>query len=109
MSGPGECDRVSEVLPEYLAGRLADPAAARVRAHLETCPECADRAQAVSLLQETPVPAPDPRRWGRFVEGVVEAAERRHRRRRLRRWIPALLLTAAVLAALLLWAGLLSR
>lgn len=106
MSGRGDCERVSELLPEFLAGRLTDEAAARVRDHLEVCPECADRANAVGLLQETPVPAPDPQRWGRFVEGVVEVAERRRRRRRLRRWVPALLLAAAVLVALLLWRGL---
>ena len=103
MTGPGDCDRVSELLPEYLAGRLTDEGTARVRVHLEDCAECADRARAVGLLQETPVPVPDPRRWGRFVEGVVEAAERRHRRRRLRRWIPVLAVAALVAAALWLW------
>lgn len=81
MSEWNACETAGELIPEFLAGRLDPQSEARVREHLEGCAECRSRANAVSLLQETPVPIPDPERWDGFVGGVVEAAARPSRRR----------------------------
>jgi hypothetical protein len=73
MTNPEECSRVAEMIPEFLAGRVSEADDKVVRAHLESCVECRNRANAVSLLQQTPIPMPDPDRWDHFVEGVVDA------------------------------------
>ena len=80
MTGPDVCDRIADLLPEFLAGRLSEEDDQRVREHLASCADCRNRANAVSLLQQTPIPAPNPDRWDGFVKGVVEAADRKHRR-----------------------------
>jgi predicted anti-sigma-YlaC factor YlaD len=77
MTGNDECGRIGELLPEFLAGRLSEADDKLVREHLEGCTECRNRANAVSLLQQTPLPAPDPGRWDHFVEGVVDATGRK--------------------------------
>jgi len=97
MSGIDDCERIAELLPEHLAGRLTPSEEIAVRAHLEGCADCRRRASAVSLLQQTPVPTPDPDRWDHFVEGVVEAADRRRRWP----WAAAALAAAAVAVTLL--------
>lgn len=97
MSELDDCRRTGELLPEYLAGRAPPRDEAAVRAHLERCAECRDRAAAVNLLQQTPVPIPDPQRWDGFVEGVVEAAARSSRSRR--RWVWALAAAAVLVIA----------
>ncbi len=79
MTGPYDCDRIADLLPEFLAGRVTAEDDQRVRQHLEGCAECRNRANAVSLLQQTPIPRPDPDRWEYFVKGVVEETERRRR------------------------------
>ena len=87
---------VVDALPEFLAGRLSEAESERVEEHLETCGDCRIKANAVSLLQQTPVPSPDPDRWDGFVEGVVTETGRNRLWRR--RWfIPGL---AAVVVAL---------
>ncbi len=96
------CGKVRELLPEFLAGRLPAEDDRLVRAHIDVCAECRDRANAVSLLQQTPIPAPDPGRWDHFVEGVVDAAARRRGLRRR----AVVLGTALAVAALLLFAWL---
>ena len=68
MTNTDDCSWVIDVIPEFLAGRLTEAERERVRAHLASCSECRDRANAVSLLQQTPVPVPDPGRW----EGVAD-------------------------------------
>ncbi len=102
MTDLDDCGRIGEILPEYLAGRVSAEDERLVRTHLERCDECRDRAHAVRLLQQTPVPRPDPERWDRFVDGVVEAASPPRRRRR---WIWAM----AAAAVLAIAAGLLLR
>jgi predicted anti-sigma-YlaC factor YlaD len=91
------CGRVGELLPEFLAGRLPADDERLVREHIEVCAECRNRANAVSLLQQTPIPAPDPGRWDHFVEGVVDAAERKRGSRRRAVVIAAVLAVAALL------------
>ena len=103
MTGSKQCDWVSDALPEYLAGRLPQADGERVRSHLEGCAECRNRANAVSLLQQTPVPRPDPNRWEGFVAGVVEETDRR--RGRFVRWLVA----AAVIVLLLAGGELIRR
>ena len=78
MTNPEECARIGELIPEFLAGRVSEADDGAVRAHLKDCAECRGRANAVSLLQQTPIPMPDPGRWDHFVEGVVDATEERH-------------------------------
>lgn len=97
MTRPDECAQIEELIPEFLAGRVAAADDERIRRHLESCEECRKRANAVSLLQQTPIPRPDPGRWDDFVRDVVEVTgRRRSARRRRRSW----LLAAAVVVAL---------
>jgi predicted anti-sigma-YlaC factor YlaD len=93
-----ECAHVGESIPQFLAGRLSADEEERVRTHIAGCADCRQRANAVSLLQQTPVPLPDPDRWDHFVDGVVDATEERQRSTVGRRaWtVAALLATAAV-------------
>jgi len=78
MTNPEKCATVGELIPEFLAGRVSEADDKMVRGHLESCVDCRNRANAVSLLQQTPIPVPDPGRWDSFVEGVVGATEERH-------------------------------
>ena len=75
MTGQYDCDKVGDLIPEFLAGRVSEADDREVRRHLETCAECRNRANAVSLLQQTPIPRPDPDRWDHFVTEVVEETE----------------------------------
>jgi predicted anti-sigma-YlaC factor YlaD len=75
MTGQYDCDKVGDLIPEFLAGRVSEADDREVRRHLESCAECRNRANAVSLLQQTPIPRPDPDRWDHFVTEVVEETE----------------------------------
>jgi len=44
------CEMVRERLPDFVGGRLVQVDAARVRAHLDVCPECAAEAALLGLL-----------------------------------------------------------
>lgn len=79
MTGQYDCDKVGDLIPEFLAGRVSEADDREVRRHLESCAECRNRANAVSLLQQTPIPRPDPDRWDHFVTEVVEETEHRGR------------------------------
>jgi predicted anti-sigma-YlaC factor YlaD len=79
MSGQYDCDKVGDLIPEFLAGRVSEADDREIRRHLEGCAECRNRANAVSLLQQTPIPRPDPDRWDHFVTEVVEETEQRPR------------------------------
>jgi predicted anti-sigma-YlaC factor YlaD len=83
MTGQYDCDKVGDLIPEFLAGRVSEADDREVRHHLESCAECRNRANAVSLLQQTPIPRPDPDRWDHFVTEVVEETEHHPR------WAPA--------------------
>lgn len=96
MTGPNLCDGIADRLPEFLAGRVSESDEQRIREHLKSCADCRRRANAVSLLQQTPIPRPDPDRWDGFVDGVVDATSRRHRREQL------LQVGIAVVAAIIL-------
>lgn len=102
MNELDHCRRICELLPEYTAGRISPRERAAVVAHLESCAECRDRAAAVKLLQQTPVPIPDPERWDGFVEDVVEAAARSRGSRRGWAWGVAAAAVLAVATSLLL-------
>ena len=73
MNGPDECAGISDILPEFLAGRVSADDDRRIRQHLKTCAECRSRANAVSLLQQTPVPQPDPD--GAAIESEAEPVD----------------------------------
>ncbi len=103
MTRPEDCAQIEEVLPEFLAGRLAAEDDERIRRHLDGCEECRKRANAVSLLQQTPIPRPDPGRWDDFVADVVDGTGRRKlARRRRRSWMLATGAVAVLAAALVL-------
>ena len=96
-----ECALVGESIPQFLAGRLSADEEERVRTHIADCADCRQRANAVSLLQQTPVPLPDPDRWDHFVDGVVDAADERQRSTvRRRAWSVAVLLATAAIVVL---------
>lgn len=99
MTPPNDCGAIGELLPEFLAGRVSEADDQRIREHLAECADCRNRANAVSLLQQTPVPAPDPERWQGFVDGVVTATEGKRRPAGLRfGWaLVAVMAAAAVL------------
>ena len=98
---------VVDALPEFLAGRLPEDESTRVEEHLETCPDCRIKANAVSLLQQTPVPSPDPDRWDGFVEGVVTETgrDRGHRGRWLVPGLAAVVVAVAVASIVLTGRG----
>lgn len=103
MTSPDECAQIEEMLPEFLAGRVGAENDERIRRHLEDCEECRKRANAVSLLQQTPIPRPDPDRWDDFVRDVVDVTgRRRSARRRRRTWLLGTAAVAVLAAALVL-------
>jgi predicted anti-sigma-YlaC factor YlaD len=104
MTRPAVCDQIADQLPEFLAGRLPEEDELRVRQHLEGCGECRNRANAVSLLQQTPIPQPDPNRWDGFVGGVVAEHDRRHRQGRALR-IGLVVVVVIAAAALIYFAA----
>lgn len=106
MTNPDECASVGELIPEFLAGRLSSDAEARVRGHLEVCADCRQRANAVSLLQQTPVPVPDPDRWRQFVNGVVDATGEEARKGGRRRVWGTIAVAAAAALIVFSWARL---
>ena len=95
------CEEFAALLDPYVDGELSGEEAARVRAHLESCPGCqayADGALAIRAafpeIGETAVPAG-------FAQGVmaaVRAEEARGRTRKNRRWRQILLPLAACFA-----------
>jgi predicted anti-sigma-YlaC factor YlaD len=97
---------VADLLPEFLAGRVSAADEEMVRRHLDGCAGCRERANAVSLLQQTPVPVPDPDRWAGFVAGVMGAAAERRRSRVTRRAWLAVATLAVIALAVVLWATL---
>ncbi len=101
MNVSNDCAWVGEVLPDFLAGRVSAEDHERVRAHLAECADCRNRSNAVSLLQQTPVPRPDPDRWDHFVQGVVEAASQERQNR-----LPRFVWGAAAAALILVGGGL---
>lgn len=103
MTNGDECAQVGDLLPEFMAGRVSAEDHDRIREHLAKCAECRERANAVSLLQHTPVPVPDPDRWEHFVEGVVDSAERRRRLITPRRIWTLVAIFVAAAVTLLLW------
>lgn len=104
MKVSNDCAWVSEVLPEFLAGRVSAENDVRVRAHLAECADCRTRSNAVDLLQQTPVPSPDPDRWDHFVSGVVEATSRERQKRVPRfAWGTSAAALILVVAGLVMW------
>lgn len=110
MTRPDDCAQIEEMLPEFLAGRVAAEDEERIRRHLEGCEECRKRANAVSLLQQTPIPRPDPGRWDDFVADVVDVTGRRRlARRRRRTWLLGAAAVAVLVVALVLGRAALQR
>ena len=95
------CEEYAALLDLYVDGELSGEEAARVRAHLESCPSCqayVDGALAIRAAfpeaEETVVPEG-------FVQGVmaaVRAEEARSRARKNGRWKQILLPLAACFA-----------
>ena len=103
-----DCSVVGELIPQFLSGRLSGDDEVRVRAHIATCAECRQRANAVSLLQQTPVPVPDQDRWDHFVDEIVEATQTRGgtgARRRAWRWVAVPAAAAVIVLAWVRFGG----
>jgi predicted anti-sigma-YlaC factor YlaD len=47
MTGQNDCDKIGDLIPEFLAGRVSEADDRQVRRHLESCAECRNRANAV--------------------------------------------------------------
>lgn len=103
MKNPDNCSGVGELIPQFLAGRLDADDERRVREHLEGCVDCRQRANAVSLLQQTPVPIPDPDRWNHFVNGVVGATGPEPRKNVRRRAVTVITAVAAAAIIAVSW------
>ena len=54
------CERVCDLLPDWVEGRLEADEAAAIRTHVESCAECAAEAEVVRLIATAgPVSAPE--------------------------------------------------
>jgi anti-sigma factor RsiW len=94
------CERVRELIPDYVSGGLAAPERARVDAHVRACAECgAELALAGVLFASRPaVPA--------SLLGRIERAARADRRTPAHTWWGV---SAAAIAALALGIGIMSN
>ena len=104
------CEQYSDELAELALGVLTGRERARVLAHVESCPRCADELELLSRVADTVVQAaPEMEPPLGFEVRLFErmgVTDVRPRRRRLRpsRWVPAVVGVAA--AALVLGLGL---
>jgi len=100
------CERLRTELQDYLDGRLHGARERRVQEHLEGCPLCRreleDLSCLVAAMQELPTPRPSADFWPRL-QARLAAAPRPSSAWKLRVWLPAAVVAAAlVLLALLL-------
>jgi len=94
-----ECGQIRELIPDFVAGRVAEEEAASVQAHLRDCAECRDEVELVSLLLASRPEAPAD------LASRLEVAVRRSRPAAIRPWWAV---TAAAIAALALGIGIAS-
>ncbi len=70
------CKSFFNLLPDYLAGRLAQEQVERIEAHLEICPDCQKALEADklmrSLLQHAPLPDTEPESFEKAVIAHLE-------------------------------------
>lgn len=72
---PVGCLAVSDLLPEYLHGRLPVSGVPGLRAHLDACPSCAAEARLLRALQHA-WPAPPSADWSRVVRALPPPPQR---------------------------------
>ncbi len=94
-------DRIKDLLPELVAGRLAEPERARVAAHVETCASCAAEVAVIRAAERALTAATPPVDVARIVRAlptpVVPLTSRREPARRRVSWrIAATIATIAV-------------
>ena len=82
---PLEHAQARRLLDAYLVDDLAAPDAARLAAHVETCPTCAAEiggaARLLALLGSLPTPEPSPDLDERILLAAIRDRERRHEHR----------------------------
>jgi hypothetical protein len=75
------CDRVTELLGDYVAGLLPDTERTRVDRHLEFCPTCSDEDKAyrevLSLARTLTPPTPSPEAEARIRHELARAVRSR--------------------------------
>ena len=67
-----KCEQISELLPDYLQGRLSREQDQNVEAHLEQCADCSEEVVIWRKLSLLPVDRPGPESRARF-EAMLEA------------------------------------
>ena len=76
MTSDMTCDRADELLPDWMDGTLAEPARARVAAHLDTCARCASLVSDLEMIRaeakRLPALAPPRDLWA-GIAGRIEA------------------------------------
>ena len=69
-----DCERVSELLPDYWEGVLKKPDAELVAAHLSTCKACGELAALGESIEQLPQEQPSPALHARF-QAMLDAYE----------------------------------
>jgi anti-sigma factor RsiW len=67
-----KCEQISELLPDYLQGRLSREQVQNVEAHLEQCADCSEEVVIWTKLSLLPVDQPGPESLARF-EAMLQA------------------------------------
>ena len=67
-----KCEQISELLPDYLQGRLSREQDQNVEAHLEQCADCSEEVVIWTRLSLLPVDQPGPASRARF-EAMLQA------------------------------------
>lgn len=93
-------ERISGLLPEYLAGLLDDGTKARVAAHIAGCEECQEELSVLDALQGLGAPDPGERFWSENPKAVAALARAARRKRRTGFLLKAVLPLAAAAALL---------
>jgi anti-sigma factor RsiW len=111
-----DCERIQEVLPEWILGSLKPGLGSEVKRHLASCPDCTrDEETLRQVLASRPTPPPDlpGRIQARVREEMASAGSAMTKERdvipliRRPRWAPTWALSAAAVVILSLGIGVL--
>jgi TolA-binding protein len=68
------CDRIKDMMIEYLYGELTEDQADAFQAHLKECPACADEVAQLGRFRELASDVPDPEPSGLTIQRIVATA-----------------------------------